>query len=112
MADVNLYRQIVKEILSRYVGIEYFKAEIENELLFDDERDRYSVVSVGWMTGPRRVHGCLLHLDIVDGKIWIQRDGTEHGVALELEEAGVPKEDIVLGFHEPRVRPHTGYAAA
>jgi hypothetical protein len=24
----------------------------------------------------------------------------------------VAKEDIVLGFHEPQVRPHTGYAAA
>jgi hypothetical protein len=53
-----------------------------------------------------------MHLDIVDGKIWIQRDGTEDGIAYELEEAGVPKSDIVLAFHSEDVRPHTGYAVA
>ncbi len=60
----------------------------------------------------RRRPGCLLHLYIVNGKIWIQRDGTEDGVALELEEAGVPREDIVLAWHPPHLRPYTDYAAA
>ncbi len=45
-------------------------------------------------------------------KIWIQRDGTEDGLAGELEEAGVAKTAIVLGFHESRIRCHTEYAAA
>ena len=112
MAEVKHYREIIKRILRRYVGVDYLKAEIENEVVFDEEHDRYSVISVGWMVGPRRVHGCLLHIDIIGDKIWIQRDGTEHGVALELEEEGIPKSKIVLGFHEPKVRPHTGYAAA
>jgi hypothetical protein len=53
-----------------------------------------------------------MHLDIIDGKIWIQRDGTEDGIAYELEDAGVPKCDIVLAFHSEDVRPHTGYAVA
>ena len=61
---------------------------------------------------PLRSHGCLLHLDIIDGKIWIQRDGTEDGVALELEEAGIPKTDIVLAWHPAKLRPYTDYAAA
>jgi hypothetical protein len=51
-----------------------------------------------------------LHLDIKDGKIWIQHDGTEIGIANELVKLGVPKEDIVLAFHEPFVRPYTGFA--
>ena len=34
-------------------------------------------------------------LDILDGKLWVQRDGTEHGIATELVEAGVPKERII-----------------
>jgi hypothetical protein len=33
-------------------------------------------------------------------------------VAGDLEAAGVPKTDIVLGFQPPQVRPHTEYAAA
>ncbi len=67
-------------------------------------------MNVGWNNG-RRVHGCIIHVDIIEGKIWIQRDGTESGTALDLEEAGVPKGDIVLGFREPELRPYTGYAA-
>ena len=48
--------------------------------------DRYQVVHVGW-SNKRRVYSCVLHLDIIDGKIWIQHDGTEGGIALELIEA-------------------------
>ncbi|MFN0112370.1 MAG: element excision factor XisI family protein, partial [Blastocatellia bacterium] len=33
-------------------------------------------------------------------------------IATDLEEAGVPKEDIVLGFQPPKVRPYTEYAVA
>lgn len=54
----------------------------------------------------------MLHLDIIDGKVWIQHDGTEEGVASELTAAGIPKESIVLGFRHPRVREHTGFAVA
>jgi hypothetical protein len=43
-------------------------------------------------------------------KCWIQRDGTESGIAHDLEAAGIPKDRIVLAFRPPAVRPHTGYA--
>lgn len=49
---------------------------------------------------------------IIDGKIWIQRDGTEEGIAADLERAGIAKDQIVLGFRSPEVRPYTGYAVA
>ncbi|MFN5265589.1 MAG: element excision factor XisI family protein, partial [Pseudanabaena sp.] len=56
--------------------------------------------------------GCVTHVQIIDDKIWIQRDGIEDGITDELVEAGIPKDKIVLGFHPPSVRPHTGYAIA
>ncbi|HIE29079.1 TPA: hypothetical protein EYP66_17540 [Candidatus Poribacteria bacterium] len=34
----------------------------------------------------------------------------QSGIADELEEAGVPKDKIVLGFRSPDVRKYTGYA--
>ncbi|BAY29391.1 fdxN element excision controlling factor protein [Nostoc carneum NIES-2107] len=37
---------------------------------------------------------------------------TEEGVASDLLAAGVPKEDIVLGFRHPKIRQHTGFAVA
>lgn len=39
-------------------------------------------------------------------------DGTEDGIAPELIQSGIPKEDIVLGFHEPSIRQYTGFAVA
>lgn len=50
------------------------------------------------------------NVDIKDNKIWIQRDGTEIGIANELVAAGVSKEDIVLGFHAPYKREFTDFA--
>jgi hypothetical protein len=67
------------------------------------------LITIGW-DGAKRIHGCLVHLDIIDGKIWVQRDDTEDGVTYELEAAGITKDKIVLGFHPQNVRQHTGYA--
>jgi hypothetical protein len=54
----------------------------------------------------------LIHVDIIDGKIWIQRDGTEEGIATELTKAGIPRERIVLGFRSERLRQDTEFAIA
>jgi hypothetical protein len=40
------------------------------------------------------------------------RDNTEDGVATDLMRMGVPKERIVLAFHRPDVRAHSGFAVA
>ncbi len=52
----------------------------------------------------------VIHVDIRDGKIWIQHDGTEEGIANDLMAAGVPQSDIVLGFHPPSERAYTPFA--
>jgi hypothetical protein len=111
MDTLNAFREAVRDVLSRYLDIRYAFGEIRNEAVFDEKNDRYLVVSVGW-DPPRRVHSCLLHVDIQGDKVWIQEDNTEDGIARELEEAGIPKKNIVLGFREPEVRPYTEYAAA
>lgn len=110
-AQLEQYRQIVEMILTKYASLPYSYADIQAEVVFDRTRDRYLWMDVGW-NGDRRVHGCLVHIDIIDGKLWIQRDGTEEGIAADLERAGIPKEHIVLGFRAPDVRQYTGYAVA
>ncbi|WP_333195901.1 element excision factor XisI family protein [Microcoleus sp. S28C3] len=57
-------------------------------------------------------YGCVVHVDIKDGKIWIQRDLTEAGIANELVELGVPKTEIVLQFRTPYVRQFTDFSVA
>ena len=113
MDTLKKYRQIVREVLQSYTEIEYANVDAKNDLVCDENGDRYLILSLGWSEKPRRrVHVCLIHLDIIDTKVWIQRDGTEDGVAGELEEAGIPKSDIVLGFQDPQVRHLTDYAVA
>lgn len=109
MANLEHYRPLVQEILTEYSRVDFSNPELKTELIFDTERDRYQVVHVGW-SNKRRVYGCVLHLDIIDGKIWIQHDGTEGGIANELVDRGVPKQDIVLGFHSPFKRQFTEFA--
>lgn len=110
-AQLDHYRQVIETILSDYASLPYSYADIQSEVVFDRNRDRYLWMSVGW-DGERRVHGCMVHIDLMDDKIWIQRDGTEQGIAADLERAGIPKARIVLGFRPLEVRPYTGYAIA
>lgn len=57
-----------------------------------------------------RAHDCVIHVDMIGDKIWIQYDGANRPVANELLAAGVPKEAIVLGFYPKEDRPDTGFA--
>jgi hypothetical protein len=108
MDKLERYRQIVRGVIAEYARYKPAYGEIETEAVMDPDRDHYEVMHVGW-DGDRRVHGSVVHIDIIGGKVWLQYDGTSRPVADELMEAGIPREDIVLAFHPPRVRPLTGF---
>jgi len=105
------YREIARRIVIEYASHKLSHGEITSEPIIDPERDHYEVMQVGW-DRRRRVHSSVIHLDIINGKIWIQHDSTDWPVADALLEAGVPKEDIVLGFHPADVRQYTDFAVA
>jgi hypothetical protein len=111
MDSLDTYRQIIERVLTEYTRIPYAYGDLRSQTIFDHQADRYMLVTLGW-DGVKRVHGCLVHIDLINGKVWIQRDDTEYGIAYELEQAGIPKDRIVLGFHTPDVRPYTTYAVA
>jgi hypothetical protein len=64
---------------------------------------------IGWQN-DWRIYGCIFHLDIKDGKVWLQHNGTEDDIPAELVKMGIPKADIVVGFHSPFKRQFTEYA--
>ena len=105
------YRDLVEKIINQHAGEQSEKDKETTEIVFDRDRDRYLLLNVGWHD-EERMYGCPIHIDIQDGKIWIQRDFTEEGLANQLIELGVPKTDIVLGFRAPYVRQFTGFAIA
>ncbi len=105
------YQEIIEKVISDYASFLGDDDLVQIELVFDRTRDRYLLVEAGWENG-RRTYGTLLHLDIINGKIWIQQDGTEEGIANELVALGVPKDRIVLGFKSLQRRLITEFAVS
>ncbi|MBJ7901503.1 MAG: XisI protein [Cyanobacteria bacterium RI_101] len=110
MDTLTQYRQYIQQILSRHAQ-QVWDQRIQAQMIIDPERDHYQLLYVGWRDS-KRVFGVVIHVDIIDHKIWIQQDGTEIGVANELLELGVPKTDIVLAFDPPHLRKYTTFAIA
>ena len=111
MAQLDQYWEIVQHLLQSYAAYSNDDQDVETELVLDTVRDHYQLVHVGWQN-ERRIYGCILHLDIKDGKIWLQHNGTENDIAAELKEMGVSKSHIVIGFHSPFKRQFTEYAVS
>ncbi len=109
MDNVTLYRSYIHDLLSEYGQYRPSYGQVDVEQISDLAHDHYQLLTVGW-NGYERIHGCVFHIDIKDGKIWIQHDGTEEGIAHRLVERGVPKTDIVLAFHVPFRRQFTEFA--
>jgi hypothetical protein len=107
------YRKLIKTHLSKIAEVCNRRPPpgVETLCAFDQERDLYLLLSTGW-TQHRRERGVILFVRIRDDKIWIEEDWTEDGIANELVRAGVPKQDIVLAFQPPEMRPHTEFAVA
>ena len=113
MDRIEKYKTIVKKIVHEIALLGKREDDpVQPKIIEDDAKGHYLIFSDGWR-GERRVYGCYLHLEVRnDGKVWLQYDGTDMEVALQLIENGIPKSDIVLGFQPPFVRPDTGFAIA
>jgi hypothetical protein len=106
-------RALVERIILEYANIPYaYEPDLARIPVFDSERGQYLLMVVGWGAEGERVHYCLIHVAIRGDTIWIEHDGTEEGVAADLERAGIGKDRIVLAFHRPEMQSHTGYAVA
>lgn len=111
MDRLTQYRDAVRTLLTQYSQGKPANGDIEVQLLFDTERDHYQLVDLGW-DGQRRIYSCVIHLDIRDGKVWIQRNQTDERIAEQLIALGVARADIILGLQPPSLRQYTEYGVA
>ncbi|MEO0014717.1 MAG: hypothetical protein RLZZ535_3106 [Cyanobacteriota bacterium] len=72
---------------------------------------KYLLIDLGWQE-HQRIYNCVIHLEIRDCKIWIQRNQTDKPIADVLIAMGVAKEDIILGLQPPYIREYTGLGVA
>src|SRR5438093_8279724 len=108
MAAVDKYRTILRNVMAEYASNGQENGDVRTELVIDETQKQFEVICVGWKN-DERVHYCVLHVDIIDGKLWIQVNNTDRKIGEELVEAGVPREDIVLAFHPAKLREHTEF---
>jgi hypothetical protein len=105
------HKKIVRDLLEYYVSLGQSQRTEENPafVLVDKNETHFQWMRLGWKDG-RRVYGCIMHLEVKNGKIWVHQDGTDLDPVGAMLEQGVPPSDIVLAFHPPYARHHTGFA--
>ena len=113
MDKLTHYRQIIVQTLGQYAEMlnQGSSAKQEATVVSDPANDHYLLTLLGWR-GNQRIKGNVVHIRLYGGKVWIEEDGLEQGIAPDLVEAGIHKEDIVLAFYHPDVRPLTEFAVA
>jgi XisI protein len=108
------YRSTVQKNLKKYYELSNSQHAnttdaMSDRLILDEQRDQYLWLRCGW-DGKRRVQHIILYLQIQNGKIWVEEDSTNLAIVDDLLEAGIPKTDIILGFHHPSKRALTEFA--
>jgi hypothetical protein len=109
--SVNAFFPVVERVLCERAGFYTSPDAYRTLTVFDRERGQFLLLDEGW-DGYRRIHRVWAHIEARDGKLWIQEDGTQDGLANDLMRQGVPEEAIVLGFHHPSLRPFTDFPAS
>lgn len=113
MEKLNKYKEIVKKVINEVAGLNpETNDEISNQIIFDENNNNYLLVMNGWR-GESRFYGIIIHIEVKDnGRVWLHQDNTDLIIVDHLLERGIPKKDIVLGFHAPIMRPDTDFAVA
>ena len=109
LIDVKSKKLIVQQIVEQLAQVDSTEPDDATIKILDQTGGHYLLFNNTWKDG-RRYYGCFLHIDVhPDGKIWLQHDGTGLNIAEQLLEAGIAKEEIVLGFQPPSVRGVLGF---
>ena len=114
MDNLELYQKAIKDILLEIYNLgksSINREGVDSQYVFDTQNNHYILIDVGWKK-REYIYASFVHIDIKDGKIWIQRNNTEFDLAELLVEKGVKKEDIILGLHSPFMRQFSDYGVA
>ena len=104
-------KQAIIKVLQDYFEFLGNDPESDLQLIIDENKDHYLLMEIGWHKN-QRIYGSLIHLDIINEKIWLQLDGTEEGVANELVKQGISPQQIVLAFKTKQRRKITDFAVS
>jgi XisI protein len=102
------YRQLIIQLLMRHLSAPV-NGEVTTMPIVDQERDHYQLLDIGWDEAGKRVFQPIMHIDLLDEKIWIQENAMDVDIAKALVAEGVEPLDIVLGLHSRSLRRFSEY---
>jgi XisI protein len=102
------YRQLIIQLLMQHLSAPV-NGEVITMPILDQERDHYQLLDIGWDEAGKRVFQPIIHIDLLDGKIWIQENAMDVDIAKDLVAEGVEPLDIVLGLHSRSLRRFSEY---
>ena len=102
MEKVDKYRRIVINLIEKYASFKSSYTGIKDYAVCDRQTDNYILLNIGWHPSGHRQHGYPIHIRIKDAKVWVEWDGTDQEIVQQLIDAGIPENDIVLGWNKPQ----------
>ncbi|MFO0604759.1 MAG: element excision factor XisI family protein [Polyangiales bacterium] len=60
--------EVIEKALAAYAAVPYAHGDVATETVFDRAAGRFLLMIVG-SENRRRVHGCLVHIDWIDGRV-------------------------------------------
>jgi hypothetical protein len=109
------YRNVILEVLGEIVehsqtGATQTSPTVRTVPVFDETHNQYQILDVGWDESGSRIFQPIVHIELLNGKIWIQENMTDIDLAKALLKWGVEASDIVLGMHSASLRRFSEYA--
>ena len=112
MEKIKKYEKAINEVLLDYQKRFHISSQnITNYIVYDDKNHHYQFLWLGWK-GDKHIFNVAFHIDILNDKIWIQKDNTETGIANLLTDKGILQKDIVLAYYSPAHRELTDFAVS
>ena len=107
--DDRRYRSIIIDVLQDVVARSQ-AGSVRTVSVFDEASNQYQVLNIGWDESGKRIFQPMIHLELLNGKIWIQENLTDLDIAKVFLEYDIEKSDIVLSLHSPGLRQFSEYA--
>jgi XisI protein len=100
----EICQQAIIDVLLEAIPVNLMPETLQIVPMFDRQTDRYQLLCQGWTAGEKRVFHPVIHIEIIQDRVWIQHNQSDLDIGEALCNRGIPKSQIVLGLHPPSVR--------
>jgi len=112
MEEIRKYQDIIEKEFKYQQSIPISNApNVKRHLIINKDRTEFLLLNVGFVQKSYR-HYPVFHVEIKNEQIIIHQDATDIPLAYVLEDAGIPKEKIVLGHLSKFMQEVSDYAVA